>query len=188
MRLISTSVVTAFFLLVITASPAQALERICDSAFEDCREPLIQLIDNETRRIDFAFWFLEDGRISSAIARAVARGVKVRVIFDSEELTQDDRLFCVNQLVAAGVPMREKVDAGINHWKLMIFDAQNTVELSGANHTAEAFVPEIPYAAYVDETWYIVTFSHGPDTQASDREDDVATVLDSWEWSEGDGA
>ena len=154
MRFIATSVVTAFFLSVFTASSAHALERSCDSAFEDCRAPLIQLIDSETSRIDFAFWFLEDGRISSAIVRAVARGVKVRVIFDSEELTQEDRVFCVNQLVAAGVPMREKVDAGINHWKLMIFNAQNTVQFSGGNYTAEAFVPEIPYAAYVDEVIY----------------------------------
>ena len=154
MRLISTSVVTAFFLLVFSSSSAHALERICDSAFEDCRAPLIQLIDNETTRIDFAFWFLEDSRISSAIVRAVARGVRVRVIFDSEELTQEDRVFCVNQLVAAGVPMREKVDPGINHWKLMIFNTQNTVQISGGNHTAEAFVPEIPYAAYVDEVIY----------------------------------
>jgi phosphatidylserine/phosphatidylglycerophosphate/cardiolipin synthase-like enzyme len=152
-RFFSTFLVTVFALLVFTPR-AQALERICDPAFEDCRDPLIQLIDNETSRIDFAFWFLEDGRISSAVERAVRRGVKVRVIFDSEELTQEDRLFCVNQLVAAGVPMREKVDAGINHWKLMIFDAQKTVQFSGGNHTAEAFVYEIPYAAYVDEVIY----------------------------------
>ena len=145
--------VVAAFLFLLPAS-ADALERLCDTAFEDCRAPLIQLIDNETTRIDFAFWFLEDARISAAVARAAARGVKVRVIFDSEELTQEDRIFCVNQLVAAGIPMREKVDPGINHWKLMLFHSQNTLQFSGGNHTAEGFVPDVPYAAYVDEVIY----------------------------------
>ena len=154
MRLITRFIAVAAFLLVLPTS-AHALERICDTAFEDCRKPLIELIDKETTRIDFAFWFLEDARISAAVERAVReRGVKVRVIFDSEELTQDDRVFCVNQLVAAGIPMREKVDAGINHWKLMIFQSQNTVQFSGGNHTAEGFVSEVPYAAYVDEVIY----------------------------------
>ena len=153
MRRILRVAVAAAFLFVLPA-PADALEHICDTAFEDCRVPLIELIDNETTRIDFAFWFLEDARISAAVARAAARGVKVRVIFDSEELSQDDRIFCVNQLVAAGIPMREKVDPGINHWKLMLFHSQDTLQFSGGNHTAEGFVFDVPYAAYVDEVIY----------------------------------
>ena len=50
--------------------------------------------------------------------------------------------------------MREKVDSGINHWKLMIFAGQKVVQFSGANHTPEAFVPEVPYSNYVDEVIY----------------------------------
>ena len=153
MSRIAAFVVVAFLLVLPTS--ANALERICDPAFEDCQTPLIQLIDKETTRIDFAFWFLEDGRISAALERAVRqRGVKVRIIFDSEELTEGNRVDCVNTLVAAGIPMREKVDVGINHWKLMIFQSQNTLQFSGGNHTAEAFVYEVPYSAYVDEVIY----------------------------------
>ena len=134
-------IAAAAFLLALP-TPGHALEKICDTAFEECRKPLIELIDKETSRIDFAFWFLEDARISAAVERAVrVRGVKVRVIFDSEELTQDDRIFCVNQLVAAGIPMREKVDAGINHWKLMIFESQNTVQFSGSQSHRRGFRP-----------------------------------------------
>ena len=75
MRRIITFIAAAAFLLVLPTS-AHALERICDTAFEDCRAPLIQLIDNETTRIDFAFWFLEDARISAAVSRAAARGAR----------------------------------------------------------------------------------------------------------------
>ena len=61
--------------LSLTPSDAAALERLCDPAFEDCREPLIRLIDQETVRIDVAFWFMEDARYSSALVRARNRGV-----------------------------------------------------------------------------------------------------------------
>ena len=39
--------------LSVTPREAVALERLCDPAFEDCREPLIRLIDQETVRT----WF-----------------------------------------------------------------------------------------------------------------------------------
>lgn len=146
--------ITAALLLTLPLR-AQALERICDTAFEDCRAPLLALIDNETVAIDVAFWFMEDARYSAALARAAQRGVRIRVIFDSEALPgQPDRQFVVDQLVSAGIPMREKVDSGINHWKLMLFVGQNTLQFSGGNHTAEAFVPIQPYVDYVDEVIY----------------------------------
>ena len=134
---------------------AQGADRFCDPAFEDCRAPLIALIDNEQVGIDVAFWFMEDARYSAALERAKARNVKIRVIFDSEALPNEPvRQFIVDTLVNAHIPMREKVDPGINHWKLMIFAGQKVVQFSGANHTPEAFVYETPYSAYVDEVIY----------------------------------
>jgi regulation of enolase protein 1 (concanavalin A-like superfamily)/phosphatidylserine/phosphatidylglycerophosphate/cardiolipin synthase-like enzyme len=161
--------------LVILPARSFALDRFCDVAFEDCRAPLIQLIDNETERIDVGFWFMEDGRYSAALARAVQRGVKVRVIFDSEELNgQSDRQFVIDQLISFGIPIREKVDPGITHWKIMIFSAQHTVEFSGANFTSEGFVPETPYSAYEDE---VIVFTEDPSLLASfkTKYDDVWT-------------
>ena len=142
-------------LLLTLPGRALAADRFCDPAYEDCRALLIALIDNEQVGIDVAFWFMEDARYSAALARAKARNVRIRVIFDSEALPNEPvRQFVAEQLVSAGIPMREKVDPGINHWKLMIFAGQNVVEFSGANHTGEAFVYEVPYASYVDEVIY----------------------------------
>lgn len=67
-------------------------------------------------------------------------------------------------------------------------DDRGAVHLSGRTPVGKIEVFTEQYAAYVDETWYIVTFSHGPDSTASDREEDMSTVLDSWEWGEGDDA
>ena len=147
--------VAAAAVLLTLPGRATGADRLCDPAFEDCRAPLIALIDNETVGIDVAFWFMEDARYSAALERAKARNVKIRVIFDSEALPNEPvRQFVVDTLVHAGIPMREKVDSGINHWKLMIFAGQKVVQFSGANHTSEAFVYEVPYSAYVDEVIY----------------------------------
>ena len=45
-------------LVVFPVVNVHAQERLCDTAFEDCRTPLWGLIDNETQGIDVAFWFM----------------------------------------------------------------------------------------------------------------------------------
>jgi len=46
--------------LVFVFTPARASERLCDGSFEDCRAPLVTLIQNENVQIDIAFWFMDD--------------------------------------------------------------------------------------------------------------------------------
>src|SRR3954462_15692146 len=70
----------AVFLLA--SRPAAATDTLCDAAFQDCRAPLIQLIRQQTVRIDVAFWFMEDSRFSTEIIRRWQAGVPVRVIID----------------------------------------------------------------------------------------------------------
>ena len=145
----------AMSLQAVAPAPAAALELICDPAHQDCREPLIKLIDQETVRIDVAFWFMEDLRYSSALHRARARGVQIRVLMDSRANPDyPGNVFALEQLVAAGIPMRQKISAGILHWKMMLFAGQRTVQFSGANFSDEAFVPITPWTNYVDEIIY----------------------------------
>ncbi|MEN3334095.1 MAG: hypothetical protein V7641_3460, partial [Blastocatellia bacterium] len=47
-------------LLFVAAPFAAAQERMCDTSFEDCRQPLWDLIDHETVRIDVSIWFIQD--------------------------------------------------------------------------------------------------------------------------------
>jgi hypothetical protein len=67
-------------------------------------------------------------------------------------------------------------------------DDRGAVHLAGRTPVGKIEVFTEQYAAYVDETWYIVTFSHGPDRTEADREEDMSTVLDSWTWDDGDDA
>src|SRR5262245_15679950 len=49
---------------LLAPARADAADRLCDTRFEDCRAPLISLINSEPAGggIDVAFWFMTDDR------------------------------------------------------------------------------------------------------------------------------
>src|SRR5262245_47456705 len=59
MRRKSLYVAIAFILFTSLQASAQTVERLCDTAYEDCRAPLWSLIDNETQGIDISYWFMQ---------------------------------------------------------------------------------------------------------------------------------
>ena len=136
----------------IVPSPLAAQERLCDTQFEDCRAPLLDLIRNETRGIDVAFWFMEDARYVSELIRRHSAGVPVRVLVD-QRANASKRLneTILTMLRDGGIPMREKYVGDILHFKMMLFEGQNVVEFSKANYTSPAFVPIEPNVNFDDE-------------------------------------
>jgi phosphatidylserine/phosphatidylglycerophosphate/cardiolipin synthase-like enzyme len=141
-------------LIIFSAVTSQAQERLCDNSFEDCRTPLWKLIDSETQQIDVAFWFMQDSSYATKLIARKNAGVTVRVIVDPRaNPTYSGNAQILDQLQAAGIPMRYKLNEGILHNKAMIFAAQGKVEFSGANYNA-AFEPFTPYTNYQDEVIY----------------------------------
>jgi phosphatidylserine/phosphatidylglycerophosphate/cardiolipin synthase-like enzyme/regulation of enolase protein 1 (concanavalin A-like superfamily) len=144
-------------LLAGSATPARALDRLCDPSHEDCRAILINYIRAETKGIDVGFWFMEDARYSAELIKRFQAGVPVRVIMDlranASTPANADRLA---ELKTAGIPMRNRTASGIMHYKLMMFAGQGIVEFSGANFSADAWVytGTSPYVNYVDESVY----------------------------------
>ena len=144
----------------LPARPVFAADTLCDTSFQNCRDPLITLIRNETVGIDVAFWFMEDSRYTTELILRWQAGVPVRVIVDPRANAtyplNADRLA---ELKSAGIPMRQKYAAsmagnGILHWKMMLFAGQGQVEFSAANYSGEAFKPFTPYVNYTDEVIY----------------------------------
>ena len=138
--------------LLMTAQPSSAQDLLCDTAFEDCRGTLWQLIDSETVGIDVAFWYLTDESYVTKLIHKHNTGVPVRIMVDPRanegKPVNGIRLA---QLQAAGIPMRMKVGGGILHWKMMLFVGQNRLEFSAANFDPFNFVPANPYINYTDE-------------------------------------
>ena len=147
------SLVLAIILFPVVTANAQ--ERLCDTAFEDCRAPLWQLIDNETQGIDVAFWFMQDSSYATKLINRFKAGVPVRVIVDPRaNPTYAGNEAVLNMLKDAGIPMRYKLTDGILHWKMMLFVGQGKVEFSGANYSGNFFVPDVPNSNYMDEAIY----------------------------------
>jgi phosphatidylserine/phosphatidylglycerophosphate/cardiolipin synthase-like enzyme len=141
--------------LLLGTIPAFSTERLCDVSFEDCRAPLIKLIQNETVGIDAAFWFMDDISISNALIKKFQSGVPVRILMDPRaEEGHPTNTQILTQLASAGFPMRNRTADGILHWKMMLFAGQGTVEFSGANFTRSEMVPYTPYVNYTDEAIY----------------------------------
>ena len=164
---------------LLDAAPARA-ERLCDPAGEDCREILLNLIRAERTGIDVAFWFMEDARYSAEIIRRFQAGVPVRVLFDARANPGHPvNAQIVEQLRAAGIPIRNRVASGILHWKMMLFAGQAQVEFSGANYSPDALVFTDPFRNYVDEA---ILFSDEPATVRSfmQRFDDLWTDTTSY--------
>src|SRR6185503_16008145 len=142
-------------LLLIPGVNTHAQERLCDSAFEDCRTPLWQLIDAETQGIDVAFWFMQDSSYATKIINRFRAGVPVRVLVDPRaNPSYAGNEAVLNMLRDAGIPMRYKLTDGILHWKMMLFAGQNKLEFSGANFSGNFFVPDVPNSNYIDEAIY----------------------------------
>src|SRR6185295_14133840 len=112
-----------------TAPCADARDQLCDTSVVDCRTPLLDLIKAEKSEIDVGMWFMEDARYATELIRRMQLGVKVRIIMDdrSNEVGHPGNATVLTQLATNGVPMRKRIAKGIEHWKVMVFDSQNTV-------------------------------------------------------------
>ena len=68
----------ALFLIASLAGAARSVEaqtlapqeRLCDPAFQDCREDILRYIQQETVAIDMAFWLMTDARYSNELVKA----------------------------------------------------------------------------------------------------------------------
>ena len=133
---------------------ASAQESLCDTQFQDCRAPLINLIRTERVGIDVAFWYMADLELANELVKAFKNGVPVRVLVDQRaNATKPLNATVLSTLRDAGIPMREKFNTSedILHFKMMLFDGQNMVEFSKANYSTEEFIPIQPNVNYSDE-------------------------------------
>ena len=130
-------------------------DRLCDPAFEDCRADILKYIQQETVQIDMGFWMMTDARYSNELVKAWSRGVKIRLLMDPRcGPSHPACLPQIDQLKAAGIPMRNRLTSGILHWKMVLFVGQGQLEFAGANYAPFEMTPEQPYVNYTDELVY----------------------------------
>src|SRR3954453_864599 len=125
------SVVTFMALMfLVPAAGATAADSLCDTSYKDCRAPLLTLIATERARIDVAFDMMEDDVIADALIKRFKAGVPVRVLMDPRRnAVSTQNAAILKKLAAAGIPMRGKTSGSSLHWKFMIFEGQETIEV-----------------------------------------------------------
>ena len=154
-RRLRACVLTIVLCWCVSSRSAAAFDRLCDPSFENCRTPLLDLINRETQGIDVAFWFMEDSRYMSAIVARWKAGVPVRLLVDPRaNSTYPLNVNILQGFRNAGIPMRISTASGILHWKMMLFVGQGVVEFGSANYSDNAFKPVSAYTNYVDESIY----------------------------------
>jgi len=150
-----TTFALAVAITALCAPPASALEVLCDTAFQDCRKPLLELIDKEQVGIDVGFWVMPDQRFVTHLINRKNAGVQVRLIMDPRALTSyPENQATFDAFQQDGIPMIKKSGGGIMHWKLMVFAGQNTIYFGSANFGPQEFVPVVPYTNYISQTIY----------------------------------
>src|SRR5215203_4911654 len=146
----------AALLVLIVAAPARAqlIDTMCDPSWENCHAKLLGYVRSETQSIDIAMWFMEDQELADAIVQRFQAGVSVRAIVDPRRNDETPvNATTLEKFADAGIPMRQKIDGGILHWKYIIF-GQNVMEWSAANFGDYYFKPAVPYLDYTDEGIY----------------------------------
>jgi len=58
---------------LLAGSRAEAVDSLCDSAYQNCRTPLINRINSEQVEIDVGMWFMEDSRYATASSTGCTR-------------------------------------------------------------------------------------------------------------------
>lgn len=79
---------------------------------------LVQLIDEAHKSVDVAAYELDLQTVADALVRARQRGVSVRVVTDSDNLSED----AIRSLQEAGIPVRADERAAIMHDKFVVID------------------------------------------------------------------
>lgn len=156
MKGLHVALLSAFTTLVVLAPrTALATDTLCDTSYQDCRSPLLTLINNEKVEIDVGYWFMTDARYEAAIVSRWQAGVPVRLLVDPRaNPTYAGNSTILTDFANAGIPMRKRIAGGILHWKVMLFAGQNTVEFGSSNYAPTEFVPTTAYSDYDEESVY----------------------------------
>ena len=123
----------------------------------DLRERLMQRIDSATKSIDLAMYsFNEITQIRDRLINALARGVKIRMVYDHRDGNIQS---LVQDLINAGIRVQQRpVGSNIMHNKFFIFDARDNSSASddwlwtgSANITNDQFYSDVQNVIFIQD-------------------------------------
>lgn len=97
---------------------------------------LLQLINRANETIDVAIYDIDLEQVTAALARAAGRGIRVRMVIESDEVRSQERVkqAALTRLRSASIPLVEDRPSGTMHNKFMVVDGR-WVETGSWNYT-----------------------------------------------------
>jgi phosphatidylserine/phosphatidylglycerophosphate/cardiolipin synthase-like enzyme len=119
----------------------------------------------ESTQIDVVMYRITDRRHTDAMIAAKARGVPVRVISDPEQYRDVTRLWDswnVDRMYMAGIPIKMRAHAGLNHEKLVLLYGQHLSIFGSSNWTSASDVSQEEHNCFCTDTslfgWFNTMF------------------------------
>ncbi len=119
----------------------------------------------ETQKIDVIMFRITDVKHTNAIIAAFARGIPVRLITDPDQYREVSRLwdaYNVDRLYAAGIPIKMRAHAGLNHQKLVILHGQGMGIFGSSNWTSPSDKSQEEHNYFTTKpsmfTWFVNQF------------------------------
>ena len=119
----------------------------------------------ESTRIDVIMYRITDRRHTDAMIAARARGVPVRVISEPQQYRDVTRLWDawnIDRMYIAGIPIRMRAHAGLNHQKLVLLYGQHMSIFGSSNWTSPSDVSQEEHNCFCTDTslfsWFTTMF------------------------------
>jgi phosphatidylserine/phosphatidylglycerophosphate/cardiolipin synthase-like enzyme len=125
----------------IVATPDPELNFAPASGSSSYRSRSVKAYDAETQKIDVIMYRITDQAHVDGLIRAKNRGVPIRFYTEPlmyRDLTQLWHSKMVDQLYKAGIPIRDRAHAGLNHEKLVLLYAQQMTIFGSSNMTSKS--------------------------------------------------
>jgi len=119
----------------------------------------------ETQKIDVIMYRITDQRHTNAMIAAKNRGIPVRLITDPDQYRDASRLWDawnVDRMYVAGIPIKMRAHAGLNHQKLVLLHGQGMAIFGSSNWTSPSDKSQEEHNYFTDKsvlfTWLVNQF------------------------------
>ncbi len=112
--------------LILAANKVEVQqEKVYFSPGDDCLNAIVNHIRCAQQKVQICLFTISDNRITEELIYKHKRGVSVKIISDNDKVF--DRGSDIEQLVAAGVPVKVDITENHMHHKFALFDSQFTL-------------------------------------------------------------
>jgi len=119
------------------AAGASSFQVLFPRQGQDPAPVLVGLYENASTSLDIAIYSLTHPYIVKAIGDAQQRGIRVRVISDSDAAGSNVQKHAINDLLSLGVPVKINRHDGLMHLKMSIIDGK-VATVGSYNYTLSA--------------------------------------------------